>query len=175
MPQSVIQVDSFTSLPFAGNPAAVCVLAKPRDEKWMQDVAREMNLSETAFVVKHPAENEWLLRWFTPGAEVDLCGHATLASAHVLFEDGLVSRDEAIHFQTRSGRLSVRSSGGWLEMDFPSQPAQAAPPPAWASPTPSAASRPGRVTAGNATSTPSTAALPKRRTPTVPSTGPTSG
>jgi len=129
VPQSVIQVDAFTSTPFAGNPAAVCVLERPRDEKWMQDVAREMNLSETAFIVKHPSENEWLLRWFTPGAEVDLCGHATLASAHVLFEDGHVSRDEAIHFQTRSGRLSVRSSGGWLEMDFPAQPAQPAPPP----------------------------------------------
>ena len=129
MSQPVIQVDAFTSIPFAGNPAAVCVLGKPRDEKWMRDVAREMNLSETAFVVKHPTENEWLLRWFTPGAEVDLCGHATLATAHVLFEDGHVSRDEAIHFQTRSGRLSVRSSGGWLEMDFPAQPVQAAPPP----------------------------------------------
>lgn len=130
MSQSVIQVDAFTSAPFAGNPAAVCVLERARDERWMQDVAREMNLSETAFVVKHPAENEWLLRWFTPRAEVDLCGHATLASAHVLFEDAHVTRDEAIHFQTRSGRLSVRSSGAWLEMDFPAQPSQATQPPA---------------------------------------------
>lgn len=130
MTQRVIQVDAFTSQPFAGNPAAVCVLEKPRDESWMQNVAREMNLSETAFVVKHPTDAEWLLRWFTPVAEVDLCGHATLASAHVLFEDGHVSRDEAVRFQTRSGRLTVRSSGAWLEMDFPSLGPKSAPPPA---------------------------------------------
>ena len=130
MPQRVIQVDAFTSEPFAGNPAAVCVLPKPRDEQWMRNVAREMNLSETAFVVKHPSENEWLLRWFTPVAEVDLCGHATLASAHVLFEEGLASRDEAVRFQSRGGRLTVRSSGGWLEMDFPAMPSQPAAAPA---------------------------------------------
>lgn len=128
MPQSVIQVDAFTSQPFAGNPAAVCVLRKPRDEQWMRNVAREMNLSETAFVVRHEAE--WLLRWFTPVTEVDLCGHATLASAHVLFEDGHVTRDEAIRFQTKSGRLSARSSGGWIEMDFPAEPAEKAAAPA---------------------------------------------
>ena len=119
MGQRVIQVDAFTSQPFAGNPAAVCVLRRPRDPEWMQRVAREMNLSETAFVVHHPTEAEWLLRWFTPVAEVDLCGHATLATAHVLFEDGHATRDEAVHFSTRSGRLSARSSGGWIEMDFP--------------------------------------------------------
>ena len=128
MPQTVIQVDAFTSQPFAGNPAAVCVLDKPRDEEWMQHVAREMNLSETAFVVRHPSEPEWLLRWFTPVAEVDLCGHATLATAHVLFEDGHATRDEAVRFSTRSGRLAARSSGGWIEMDFPAQaPDSAAP------------------------------------------------
>ena len=130
MGQRIVQVDAFTAVPFAGNPAAVCVLEKPRDENWMQNVAREMNLSETAFVVKHPSENEWLLRWFTPLAEVDLCGHATLATAHVLFEDGHVSREDAARFSTRSGRLTVRSSGGWLEMDFPAlAPRQADPPP----------------------------------------------
>ncbi|HUF12459.1 MAG TPA: PhzF family phenazine biosynthesis protein [Longimicrobiales bacterium] len=120
MPQTVIQVDAFTSQPFAGNPAAVCILVKPRDEEWMRRVAREMNLSETAFVVRHG--DEWLLRWFTPMVEVDLCGHATLATAHVLFEDGHATRDEAVHFQTRSGRLTARSTGGWIEMDFPSAP-----------------------------------------------------
>lgn len=124
MGQPVIQVDAFTSQPFAGNPAAVCVLAKPRDEQWMRRVASEMNLSETAFALRHPSEPEWLLRWFTPVAEVDLCGHATLATAHVLFEDGHATRDEAVHFSTRSGRLSVRSSGGWIEMDFPALPPQ---------------------------------------------------
>ena len=120
MPQPVVQVDAFTSQPFAGNPAAVCVLARPRDESWMRSVAREMNLSETAFVVRH--EKDWLLRWFTPAAEVDLCGHATLATAHVLFEDEHASTDEAVRFQTRSGRLTARSSGGWIEMDFPALP-----------------------------------------------------
>ena len=127
MPQTVIQVDAFTSQPYAGNPAAVCILVKPRDEGWMRQVAREMNLSETAFAVRH--ESEWLLRWFTPVTEVDLCGHATLATAHVLFEDGHVTRDDAVHFQTRSGRLTARSSGGWIEMDFPSAPARPASPP----------------------------------------------
>ena len=130
MAQRIVQVDAFSSVPFEGNPAAVCVLERPRDETWMQNVAREMNLSETAFVVKHPSENEWLLRWFTPVAEVDLCGHATLASAHVLFEDGLVSRDDAARFSTRSGRLTVRSSGDWLEMDFPAHPPEPAAAPA---------------------------------------------
>src|SRR5437016_11406604 len=82
---TIVQVDAFTSTPFAGNPAAVCVLPAPRDERWMQDVAREMNLSETAFLL--PENTGYRLRWFTPAAEVALCGHATLASAHVLWED----------------------------------------------------------------------------------------
>lgn len=128
MSQRIVQVDAFTAERFAGNPAAVCVLARPRDEEWMRKVASEMNLSETAFVIRH--EEEWLLRWFTPTVEVDLCGHATLATAHVLFEEGHVSRDDAIHFRTRSGMLSARSSGGWIEMDFPTQAAEAAAPPA---------------------------------------------
>src|SRR5215210_3817485 len=82
----ITQVDAFTNRPFAGNPAAVCILPEPRDEKWMQDVAREMNLSETAFL--HRQEDGFNLRWFTPTIEVALCGHATLASAHVLWADG---------------------------------------------------------------------------------------
>jgi len=122
MSQKIVQVDAFTAEPYRGNPAAVCVLTRPRDETWMKRVATEMNLSETAFLVKHEAE--WLLRWFTPAREVDLCGHATLASAHVLFEDGHASRDEAIRFRTKSGRLSARSSGGWIEMDFPVEAAE---------------------------------------------------
>ncbi|HEX6587885.1 MAG TPA: PhzF family phenazine biosynthesis protein [Longimicrobiales bacterium] len=128
MHQPLVQVDAFTSEPFAGNPAAVCVLKTARDERWMQLVAREMNLSETAFVVRHPSQAEWLLRWFTPVAEVDLCGHATLATAHVLFEDGHASRDEPLHFGTRSGRLTARSDGGWIEMDFPALPPEASAP-----------------------------------------------
>lgn len=84
MPVPIVQVDAFTSEPFAGNPAAVCLLPEPRDERWMQRVAREMNLSETAFL--HRRLDGFDLRWFTPTVEVDLCGHATLASAHVLWE-----------------------------------------------------------------------------------------
>ena len=80
--QHIYQVDAFTRTPFAGNPAAVCVLPEPASERWMQDVAREMNLSETAFLVG--SGDGYCLRWFTPTVEVDLCGHATLASAHVL-------------------------------------------------------------------------------------------
>src|SRR5439155_1157958 len=85
---AIVQVDAFTDTPFRGNPAAVCVLPTPRDERWMQEVAREMNLSETAFL--HGESDGFGLRWFTPTVEVPLCGHATLASAHVLWEDGLV-------------------------------------------------------------------------------------
>ena len=83
---NIIQVDAFTNTPFAGNPAAVCVLPEARDDQWMQHVAREMNLAETAFLLKQ--DDGYDLRWFTPAVEVDLCGHATLASAHVLWETG---------------------------------------------------------------------------------------
>ena len=86
---TIYQVDAFADQPFAGNPAAVCLLAAPRDESWMQKVAQEMNLSETAFL--HPQNDGWRLRWFTPTVEVALCGHATLASAHVLWETGRIS------------------------------------------------------------------------------------
>jgi len=117
MSQQVIQVDAFTSKPFAGNPAAVCLMEKAGDEAWMQSVAMEMNLSETAFL--YPVENSYHLRWFTPVAEVELCGHATLASAHVLYEDGHVKHGEPIQFQTLSGELVARRSDSWIELDFP--------------------------------------------------------
>jgi PhzF family phenazine biosynthesis protein len=121
----IFQVDAFTDRPFAGNPAGVCLLPadSPRagDEAWMQAVAREMNLSETAFLV--PVAGAFGLRWFTPAVEVDLCGHATLASAHLLFEQGLLPQGEAARFHTRSGLLSARRREGWIELDFPSQPA----------------------------------------------------
>src|SRR3954470_15634973 len=94
--QTIVQVDSFTARPCAGNPAAVCVLQAPRDASWMQAVAREMNLSETAFL--HPEAGGFRLRWFTPAVEVDLCGHATLASAHVLWEDGHLPPDATARF-----------------------------------------------------------------------------
>src|SRR5213595_1423061 len=111
----IIQVDAFTDRPFAGNPAAVCLLPAAAETQWMQDVAREMNLSETAFLV--PRSDGFRLRWFTPTVEVDLCGHATLASAHCLFEDGVTG---PIRFATRSGVLTVdRRADGSLAMDFP--------------------------------------------------------
>jgi PhzF family phenazine biosynthesis protein len=120
----LFQVDAFTSDPFAGNPAAVCLLPAPRDEAWMQDVAREMNLSETAFVCGR--ENGFTLRWFSPVTEVDLCGHATLASAHTLWEAGLLSPDERARFHTRSGLLTAELVGDAIELDFPALPEEPA-------------------------------------------------
>ena len=117
MGQTIIQVDAFTNSPFRGNPAAVCVLPNPQDQGWMQNVAREMNLSETAFLVKQ--EDGFNLRWFTPAVEVDLCGHATLASAHVLWTEGHLSPEEEARFHTRSGLLTAKLRGEWIEMDFP--------------------------------------------------------
>ncbi|MGH7481003.1 MAG: PhzF family phenazine biosynthesis protein [Longimicrobiales bacterium] len=128
MPQRIVQVDAFTGERFTGNPAAVCVLEGPADEDWMSDVAREMNLSETAFL--HASENGgWALRWFTPRVEVDLCGHATLAAAHVLWEDGLVPADAEARFHTRSGILVASRRDDWIELDFPSEPPEAIDPP----------------------------------------------
>jgi predicted PhzF superfamily epimerase YddE/YHI9 len=118
---SITQVDAFTSVPFAGNPAAVCVLTAPREAAWMQSVAREMNLSDTAFL--DPREDGYNLRWFTPAVEVDLCGHATLASAHVLWEEGHLQPGQPACFRTRSGWLAAQRSGEWIEMDFPATPA----------------------------------------------------
>ena len=116
----IFQVDAFTDRPFAGNPAAVCVLPQARDEKWMQNVALEMNLSETAFLVKQA--DGFDLRWFTPTVEVDLCGHATLASAHVLWERGYLKPDEQARFHTRSGLLLAVRKDGWIELNFPLEP-----------------------------------------------------
>lgn len=120
MPQPVVQVDAFADRPFAGNPAAVCILTTPRDEVWMQNVAAEMNLSETAFL--YPAGGDWRLRWFTPAVEVALCGHATLASAHVLWEEGHLAPAAEARFHTKSGLLTCRRAGEWTEMDFPAKP-----------------------------------------------------
>src|SRR5512145_2046068 len=112
----IVQVDAFTETPFAGNPAAVCVLPAPREARWMQHVAREMNLSETAFLCRRP--DGFDLRWFTPAVEVPLCGHATLASAHLLFESGRAEGRE-LRFATKSGELrAVRQADG-IELDFP--------------------------------------------------------
>jgi PhzF family phenazine biosynthesis protein len=122
MPIRIRQVDAFTTLPFAGNPAAVCVLAEPADERWMQNVAAEMNLSETAFAQRLPGGSKFSLRWFTPVSEVDLCGHATLATAHILWEDGHLPRGEPALFETRSGLLTARPGPDGIELDFPSEP-----------------------------------------------------
>ncbi len=121
MRQRIVQVDAFTDQPFAGNPAAVCVLPGPRDARWMQNVAREMNLSETAFL--YPEGDGFRLRWFTPAVEVDLCGHATLASAHVLWEEGYLAPEKPARFYTRSGLLTAERRGEWIELDFPAEPA----------------------------------------------------
>lgn len=127
MPISLYQVDAFTNRPFAGNPAAVCPLEQMPDDAWMQHLAAEMNLSETAFLV--PGDDGFRLRWFTPTVEVDLCGHATLASAHVLWESGRLAPDAPARFHTRSGLLTARRDGDWVELDFPATPAEAADPP----------------------------------------------
>ncbi|HEY1341582.1 MAG TPA: PhzF family phenazine biosynthesis protein [Bryobacteraceae bacterium] len=128
MPIRIVQVDAFTSRPFAGNPAAVCVLSQPAPEQWMKDVAREMNLSETAFLT--PQNGGYHLRWLTPAVEVDLCGHATVASAHVLWEDSHLPKGQQARFYTRSGLLTADRRGDWIELNFPAKlaaPAEAPP------------------------------------------------
>jgi len=126
MPQSIVQVDAFAERPFTGNPAAVCITDAARDEAWMQNVAMEMNLAETAFL--HPEADGWRLRWFTPAVEVALCGHATLASAHVLWEHAVLGPDEEARFHTQSGLLTCRRDGGLVWMDFPAKPESASEP-----------------------------------------------
>jgi predicted PhzF superfamily epimerase YddE/YHI9 len=123
----VVQVDAFTDRPFTGNPAAVCLLPAPGDDRWMRDVAREMNLSETAFL--HPERSGYRLRWFTPVVEVALCGHATLASAHVLWQDGHLDPDRPARFHTQSGELTAQRRGDWITLDFPALPAAPVEPP----------------------------------------------
>lgn len=127
MPLPLWQIDAFTDRPFAGNPAAVTFLDAPRDDAWHQAVASEMNLAETAFLSRH--DDGFSLRWFTPSVEVDLCGHATLASAHFLWESGRLRDGEAARFHTKSGLLTARREGGVIRLDFPATPARATPMP----------------------------------------------
>ena len=127
MPLQITQVDAFTDKPFAGNPAAVCLLPEQREASWMQTIAREMNLSETAFLVRQP--DGFDLRWFTPAVEVALCGHATLASAHALWEEGILGPAEQARFHTLSGLLTAGRAGDWIEMDFPAKLEAPAPAP----------------------------------------------
>jgi len=123
----IVTVDAFTDRPYAGNPAAVCVLREPRPDEWMRQVAREMNLSETAFLA--PRGDAYHLRWFTPAVEVDLCGHATIGASHVLWEDGHLPAGAQARYDTRSGRLTADRRGEWIELDFPAKIAAATEPP----------------------------------------------
>ena len=118
----LFQVDAFTNRPFRGNPAAVCLLDDPGDPAWMQDVAREMNLPETAFLQKQA--DGYSLRWFTPLVEIDFCGHATLASAHMLWEQGHLLTGEQARFHTKSGLLTAERRGEWIELNFPAKPVE---------------------------------------------------
>ncbi len=128
MTQIITQVDAFTAKPFGGNPAAVCIMTQPAEEKWMQNVAAEMNLAETAFLFRQ--DDGFNLRWFTPAVEVDLCGHATLASSHVLWEAGHLAETETARFYTKSGLLTAtRQADGWIEMNFPALSANETIPP----------------------------------------------
>ena len=117
MAQSFVQIDAFADRPFTGNPAAVCLLESPRSDEWMQAIASERNLSETAFLERR--DNGFGLRWFTPRIEVDLCGHATLASAHYLWEAGHLNQGDTAVFHTKSGELTATKEDGWIVLDFP--------------------------------------------------------
>jgi PhzF family phenazine biosynthesis protein len=126
MSMPIFQVDAFTEEPFKGNTAGVCLLPGPAEAAWMQNVAAEMNLAETAFPL---AEGDgFRLRWFTPKVEVRLCGHATLATAHILWERGILAPDRAARFQTLSGGLTARRDGDLIELDFPARPPLPNPP-----------------------------------------------
>jgi PhzF family phenazine biosynthesis protein len=114
-------VDAFTDRPFAGNPAGVCLLTKDASAQWMQRAAAEVNLSETAFVRRRD-DGDFDLRWFTPAAEVALCGHGTLAAAHTLWELGELAPAETARFHTQSGLLTAVRQGEWIELDFPANP-----------------------------------------------------
>ncbi len=128
MPWTIYQVDAFADRPFSGNPAGVCILERAEPEPWMQSVAAEMNVAETAFLVRRD-DGAFDLRWFTPTVEVDLCGHATLASAHVLWSEGHLPAAETARFHTKSGPLTAWHDADTIRMDFPSEPVAAALPP----------------------------------------------
>ena len=115
--QTIYQVDAFTTEPFKGNPAGVCILEKEMPDEWMQNIAAELHVSETAFITG--GKNEYKIRFFTPESEVPLCGHATLSSAHIIFETGIVEKNEVITFSSKAGILKIRYSDGWVIMNFP--------------------------------------------------------
>jgi PhzF family phenazine biosynthesis protein len=128
MALTIHQVDAFTDRPFAGNPAGVCILDAPAADDWMQSIAADVNLSETAFLEPRD-DGSFGLRWFTPTVEVDLCGHATLASAHVLWTLGRVAPEDTCRFRTRSGLLTAERHVDWIELDFPAKESAAINPP----------------------------------------------
>jgi PhzF family phenazine biosynthesis protein len=121
-PKPIYQVDAFATEPFRGNPAGVCLLDREMPDKWMQNVAMEMNLSETSFIIL--GESEFPIRYFTPEAEIPLCGHATLSSAHIMYETGIVDKNKEIVFLSKAGKLIIRSSGSWVTMNFPAYQAE---------------------------------------------------
>ena len=124
----LFQVDAFTNQPFSGNPAGVVLLKEPMPDAWMLGIAREMNLSETAFLL--PEGDAFRLSWFTPAVEVTLCGHATLASAHILWEQNVMPPGKSAQFETLSGRLTAeRCPDGWIALDFPARSTDPAAPP----------------------------------------------
>jgi len=118
--KTIFQVDAFTSEPFKGNPAAVCILETEPSSKWMQNVAMEMNLSETAFVFR--GNDRLNIRFFSPSAEIDLCGHATLSASHILYESGRFGNNEVISLHSKAGELTIRKNGEWITMNFPAYP-----------------------------------------------------
>jgi len=119
-PQTIYQVDAFTTEPFKGNPAGVCILEKEPKTEWMQNVAMEMNLSETAFIFQEEGTRN--IRFFTPEAEMNLCGHATLSASHILYETGIVQKEDIIELHSKAGKLMIRKTGEWITMNFPAYP-----------------------------------------------------
>ena len=120
--KTIFQVDAFTDKPFKGNPAGVMIVSKDTNSDWMQNIASEMNLSETAFII--PQETGFQIRYFTPTKEVPLCGHATLASSHIIYELGLKPKHETINFKAEGADLTVNRDNDWIIMSFPKYPIQ---------------------------------------------------
>jgi PhzF family phenazine biosynthesis protein len=117
IPKTIYQVDAFTSVPFKGNPAAVCILDYEPQAEWMQNIAMEMNLSETAFVF--PGKESRIIRFHSPEAEIPLCGHATLSASHIIYETGIARADEKIRFSSKAGELLIKKDEDWITMNFP--------------------------------------------------------
>jgi PhzF family phenazine biosynthesis protein len=118
--KTIFQVDAFTSKPFKGNPAGVCILDTEPSSTWMQNIAMEMNLSETAFVF--PGIDHLIIRFYSPSSEIDLCGHATLSASHILYESGRFRNNEVISLHSKAGELTISKNGEWITMNFPAYP-----------------------------------------------------